>query len=359
MKKYNVVVVGVGAVGVEMLRILKKRNFPINNLKVLARSERDIKLDGDIYRVKKINPLEFEGFHIALFAGTEGEKGASITFAKEAIKRGCVVIDNGTDFRLEPDVPLVIPEVNSQDLNKHSGLIASPNCSTIQMVLALAPIYRLSQINRVIVSTYQAVSGAGQSAKVDLFNQLKELFEKFEQIDDLEKGIQSWFEGKKKEQLNLLYPIGFNIIPQIGKFEKLEFTTEEWKTVKETQKILHDEKIEISSTCVRVPILNSHSQSIYIETEKELSIEDIKQALQNFNGISLIDDVEANTYPMPIETSGKDDCFVGRIRKDIFRKNGYWLWCVSDNLRKGAALNTIQIAEYLIKHFLNTVSKDR
>lgn len=336
MKKnsYNVAVVGVGAVGEEMLRVLKSRKFPVNNLKVLARSSRDISVDGVKYSVREIKPEEFDGVDIALFAGTEGEKGAAVTFAAEAVKRGAVVIDNGSDFRMDKNVPLIVPEVNPEDAKLHKGIIANPNCSTIQMVVALSPIHKLSNITRVIVSTYQAVSGAGRKAIDELWNQSKCIVNK---------------EGKCECNA---FPkrIAFNVIPHISKFEDFDYTTEEWKMVHETHKILHDDSIKISATTVRVPVLNGHSESVYIETKKPLDLNKVKNALKSSKGIIVMDEALSEgvrSYPMPIDADGKDEVYVGRIRKDPYVENGLWLWVVADNLRKGAATNAIQIAELL------------
>lgn len=332
--KYNVAVVGVGAVGIEMLRVLKQRNFPVGTLKVLARSARDIAVDGQTYHVEQIVPEAFEGMDIALFAGTEGEKGAAVTYASEAVKRGAVVIDNGADFRMEPDVPLVVPEVNPRDVKKSKvrGIIANPNCSTIQMVAALAPIHKLSKIKRVIVCTYQAASGAGGKAVDELYSQTK-----------------NFFEGKEIKPEALPQRIAFNVFPHIGGFGECDFTSEEWKMVRETHKIMHDDKIKISATTVRVPVKTGHSEAIYIETKKPLDVTEIKKALAESPGIKVVDDVKSCIYPLPVDAEGKDDVFVGRIRKDPFFEKGLWLWVVADNLRKGAATNAVQIAELLIK----------
>ena len=327
-KLYNVAVVGVGAVGEELLRVLSERNFPIRKLKVFARSARQINVDGNSYDVEAINPDGFEGVDIALFAGTEGEKGASVTYAPEAVKRGAVVIDNGADFRMDPDVPLVVPEVNPKDAKKYrkKGIIANPNCSTIQMVVALGPLHKEFKLKRIIASTYQAVSGAGRSA----IKQLK---------DELE--------GRNPEVKAFVHKIAMNVIPQIGSFGEYDYTSEEWKMVKETHKILHNNKIKISSTTVRVPVRTGHSEAIYIELKKDASLDQVRNLLKDSPGIELIDDSKEN-YPLPIDSEGKDAVYVGRIRQDPYVKNAFWLWVVSDNLRKGAALNAIQIAELLI-----------
>lgn len=338
MNKYNVVVVGAGAVGIEMLRVLRQRNFPVAQLKVLARSDRDITVDGQTYHVEPITAQSFDGIQIALFAGTEGEKGAAVTFADEAVKRGCIVIDNGADFRMEKDVPLVVPEVNGKDVKlakKGRGIIANPNCSTIQMVVALAPIHKMSKIKRVIVSTYQAASGAGSKAVDELFAQTKDVLD-----------------GKAAVPQTLSKRIAFNIFPHIGSFAENDFTSEEWKMILETQKIMHDDKIKVSATTVRVPVKNGHSESVYLETEKPLDLKKVKAALKKAAGIIVVDDLKTASYPMPIDSEGKDEVFVGRIRKDPFNPKGIWLWVVADNLRKGAASNAVQIAEELVKQRL-------
>ncbi|MFH0877977.1 MAG: aspartate-semialdehyde dehydrogenase [Candidatus Omnitrophota bacterium] len=344
--KYNVAVVGVGAVGVEMLRALKQRNFPVGNLKVLARSARDISVDGQTYHVEQVCPEASEGIDIALFAGTEGEKGAAVTYAPEAVKRGAVVIDNGADFRMEPDVPLVVPEVNPKDAKKYKarGIIANPNCSTIQMVVALAPIHKLSKIKRVIVTTFQAASGAGSKAVNELFDQTKAVLNP--EGANLEAGTNLQFKAVSE---SLPQQIAFNVFPHIGGFAEGDFTSEEWKMVKETHKIMHDSKMKISATTVRVPVKTGHSEAVYIETQKPLAIEDIRRALAEAPGIKVMDDVRKCVYPLPIDVEGKDEVFVGRIRKDPSNEKGLWLWVVADNLRKGAATNAVQIAELLIK----------
>jgi len=338
MKKYNVAVVGVGAVGIEMLRCLRQRNFPVGELRVFARSARDIEVDGQKYSVTTISPEGFDGIDIALFAGTEGEKGAAVTYASEAVKRGAVVIDNGADFRMDPRVPLVVPEVNAKDVKKHKGIIANPNCSTIQMVVALWPIYKKAGIKRLVVTTLQASSGAGRSAVEQLEEEISHIASG--EYKDLQAKIQNKF---------LPQQLGFNVFPQIGSFAECDYTNEEWKLVKETHKIIHDKKIKISATCVRVPVRTGHSESVYIETAKPIAPDKVRGVLSKAPGVIVIDEPKGNLYPMPKDIEGKDEVFVGRIRRDPFIKNGLWLWIVSDNLRKGAALNAVQIAELLIK----------
>ncbi|HNX80645.1 MAG TPA: aspartate-semialdehyde dehydrogenase [Candidatus Omnitrophota bacterium] len=338
MKKYNVCVVGAGVVGVEMLRVLRQRNFPVGQIKVLARSARNMVVDGITYAVEPISPEAFTGIDIALFAGTEGEKGAAVTFAAEAVKRGAVVIDNGADFRMDPNVPLVVPEVNGKDVKKHKGIIANPNCSTIQMVVALAPIHTKVGIKRIIVTTLQASSGAGKGA----VEQLKE---------ETSRIAAAGFENLSVnvENKSMAQQLAFNVFPHIGSFAEADYTNEEWKLVNETHKIMHDNKIKVSATTVRVPVRTGHSESVYIETKKNISPDAVRSLLRKAPGIVLMDDVKNNVYPMPKDVEGKDETFVGRIRKDCFVKNGLWLWVVADNLRKGAASNAVQIAEELIK----------
>jgi aspartate-semialdehyde dehydrogenase len=345
MKKYNVAVVGVGAVGIEMLRCLKQRNFPIGELRVLARSSRDIEVDGQKYSVRAISPDAFEGIDIALFAGTEGEKGAAVTYAKEAIKRGAVVIDNGADFRMDLKVPLVVPEINAQDIKKHKGIIANPNCSTIQMVVALWPIYKKVGIKRIIATTFQAASGAGRGAVEQLWQELDKIVVSRRSQVTSQMPVTC---DLRPEARVLPQQLAFNVFPQIGSFGECDYTNEEWKLVKETHKIMHDKKIKISATTVRVPVRTGHSEAIYIETKKLITPEKAREILSKSPGIKVIDQPKNNLYPMPKDAEARDEVFVGRIRKDPFAKFGLWLWVVADNLRKGAALNAIQIAELLI-----------
>lgn len=338
MKKYNVAVVGAGVVGVEMLRVLRQRNFPVGNLKVFARSARNIEVDGFTYQVEPITAEGFSGVDIALFAGTEGEKGAALTYAPEAVKRGAVVIDNGADFRMDPKVPLVVPEVNAADVKKHKGIIANPNCSTIQMVVALNPLHKKFGIRKVIVTTLQASSGAGKGA----VEQLKE-----------ETGLiaAGGFDNVHVQAANKSMPqqLAYNCFPHIGSFVEGDYTNEEWKLVKETHKIMHAPKIKISATTVRVPVRTGHSESVYIQTQKPVSPAAARKILAKAPGIVLMDDLKNNLYPMPKDAEGRDETFVGRIRQDAFDKKGLWLWVVADNLRKGAATNAVQIAEEVIK----------
>ena len=354
MKKYNVAVVGVGAVGIEMLRVLRQRNFPVGELRVFARSARDIEVDGQKYAVKPISPVGFKGVDIALFAGTEGEKGAAVTYAQEAIRRGAVVIDNGADFRMDAKVPLVVPEVNAKDVKKHRGIIANPNCSTIQMVVALWPIYQKVGIKRVIVTTLQASSGAGRGAVEQLDEEIRQIassFPSFAGMSPSQPINKSMPVNINVDLANRAMPqqLAYNVFPHIGSFTDDDYTNEEWKLVKETHKIMHDDKIKISATTVRVPVRTGHSESIYIETEKQIEPQKVRDILSKAPGIVVKDDPKNNLYPQPLDVEGKDETFVGRIRRDSFVKNGIWLWVVADNLRKGAATNAVQIAEVLIK----------
>jgi len=337
MKKYNVAVIGAGVVGVEMLRVLRQRNFPVNQLKVFARSARDMEVDGEVYAVEPISADGFCGIDIALFAGTEGEKGAAVTYAPEAVKRGAVVIDNGADFRMDPKVPLVVPEVNGADVKKHKGIIANPNCSTIQMVVALNPLHKKYQIKKIIVTTLQASSGAGKAAVEQLNNENAKI-------------VQGGFNSVQVDGVSKSMPqqLAYNCFPHIGSFVEGGYTNEEWKLVKETHKIMHAPKIKISATTVRVPVRTGHSESVYIETAKAIDPDEARKILAKSSGIVIMDDLKNNLYPMPKDIEGRDETFIGRIRQDAFNKKGLWLWVVADNLRKGAATNAVQIAECLI-----------
>lgn len=338
MKKYNVAVVGVGAVGVEILRCLKQRRFPIESLRIFARTARVIEADTIGYNVEAIADENFEGVDIALFAGTEGEKGASILYAQRFIDKGAVVIDNGNDFRLKKDVPLVVPEVNKDKIKDHKGLIANPNCTTIQAVTALGGIEKVFGLSQIILTSFQATSGAGRGGPKGLWDETCSIVAKNEDRDsgNLDKKDQTAgkFFGDQ---------IAFNLIPQIGGIADDGYTSEEKKVADETRKIFDDPKIKISATCVRVPIFTSHSEAIYFTTKKDASLDDMGKALSNSAGVVYLKD----KLCFPLEAEGKDHVFVSRLRTDPANKNSFWLWCVSDNLRKGAALNAVQIAESL------------
>ena len=338
MKK-NVAVIGVGAVGLEILRILKQRNFPINNLRVFARRARKIKVDGLAFNVEAIESSDFSGIDIALFAGTEGEKGASVLYADKFIEKGAVVVDNGNDFRLKDDVPLVVPEVNKDKVSTHKGIIANPNCTTIQAVTALGGIFKKFGLSQFILTSFQATSGAGKASAISLWNETKELVEnnKDKDFDNLDKKI-------KKKPESFSRQIAFNVIPEIGGFQIGGYTSEEMKVVHESHKIFGDDSIKISATCVRVPVFTSHSEAIYFTTRKKATVRELEEVLKNSPGI----EYQPKDLCLPVDAEGRDEVFVSRLRADTTCENSFWLWCVADNLRKGAALNAIQIAEELI-----------
>ncbi len=330
---YNCCVVGIGAVGTEMVRLLEKRAFPMKSLTIFARSERQEVIDGKAYPVKVGSPDAFDGMDFAFFAGTEGAKGASQTLGWEAVKRGCIVIDNGDDFRMDPRVPLVIPEINPDALKAHHGLIANPNCSTIVALMPLAPLHKAAKIRRIVASTYQAVSGTGAPA-----------------VKELEAQARAWAAGQPLPREVYPHPILFNVIPCVGSFkDDSGETTEEVKMRKETHKILGDSSIRVGNTCVRVPVLNGHSIAINVEFEKPLSPEQARALLEKAPGVKVVDDPKNAKYPMPVQASGIYDVLVGRIRKDQSVDNGLVLWCSGDNIWKGAAQNAIQIAEKMIE----------
>lgn len=340
MKKYNLAILGAtGAVGTEFLKLLEERNFPLGELRLLASRRsagKKIEFMGKTYTVEEAGEASFRGIDIALFAGGSISK----EFAPYAVAAGAVVIDNSSAFRMDPEVPLVIPEVNPEDILQHKGIIANPNCSTIIMLMALKPLHNLARIKRIVVSTYQAVSGAGK-----------------EGIDELTDQVKDFSEGKEMQArilpsaaLPKHYPIAFNLIPQIDAFTDNLYTKEEMKMVNETRKILHDDTMGISATTVRVPVYRSHSESLNVEFEHDLNLEDMRKALKDFAGVQLLDDPSEQIYPMPLYTSEQDDCFVGRLRRDESNPNTFNLWVVGDQIRKGAALNTLQIAETMIKN---------
>ena len=337
-QKYNVAVVGAtGVVGQEMIRILEQRNFPVDKIKLLA-SERSVgqflKYKGKAEKVHLLSEETFEGIDIGLFS-----PGASVSavYAPKAGKAGCVVIDNTSQFRMDADVPLVVPEVNPKAIAEYKkrNIIANPNCSTIQMVVALKPIHDAVKIKRIVVSTYQAVSGAGKEA-----------------MDELSDQVLAIYGHKEIEKKIFPYQIAFNCIPQIDLFLDNGYTKEEMKMVNETRKIMGDDSIQVTATTVRVPVFNSHSESVNIETEKKITAKEVKQLLSKAPGVKVVDDTKNKLYPMPLDASEKDEVFVGRIREDESIPNGINMWIVSDNLRKGAALNAVQIAEILIKEYL-------
>ncbi|MBW2631855.1 MAG: aspartate-semialdehyde dehydrogenase [Deltaproteobacteria bacterium] len=335
MRKYNVAVVGAtGVVGTEMISTLERRNFPVKEITLLA-SERslgkELTFRGKDYPVKVLNEDSFKGVEIGLFSA-----GGSISqrFAPVAAKEGCVVIDNTSAFRMEPDIPLVVPEVNPEDIGAYGSkrIIANPNCSTIQMVVALKPIHDAVGIKRIVVSTYQAVSGTGKDAIEELVEQTKALLT----LGEVETKV---------------YPhrIAFNCLPHIDIFLDNGYTKEEMKMVNETRKILKDPSIAITATTARVPVFYGHSESVNIETERKITPGEVREILSNAPGVIVIDNPYLSEYPLASNAAGKDDTFVGRIREDESIPNGINMWIVADNIRKGAALNAVQIAEILIK----------
>ena len=340
MKKYNVAILGAtGAVGQEFLNLIEERNFPFAELKLLASKRsagKKIQFMGKEYTVEEATDASFEGVDIALFAGG----AASKTFAPAAVKAGAVVIDNSSAFRMDPEVPLVVPEVNPEAIASHKGIIANPNCSTIIMVMALKPLYDVSKIKRIVVSTYQAVSGGGKEAMAELEEQVKAINEGREVVANILPGAS----------LAKHYQIAFNLIPQIDVFKENLYTKEEMKMIDETKKIMSDDSLRITATTVRVPVYRSHAESVNVEFEDEVSVEKAREVLADFPGVTLTDNPDEQVYPMPLETSGKDDVEVGRIRKDYSIDNGLNFWVCGDQIRKGAALNALQIAEYMIEH---------
>lgn len=334
MKKPNLAVLGAtGVVGREILSILAENNVPFENIKFLASSKsagKKIEFKGKEYTIEEATPDSFEGVNIVL-ASAGGS--TSLALAKEAVKRGCVYIDNSSAFRMEKDVPLVIAGVNHEDLRKHNGIVANPNCSTSQLMLVLKPLHDYATIKRLIVSTYQAVSGAGLAA-----------------INELRESTEANLKGEKFENKKFVKDIAFNVIPQIDVFCDNGYTKEEMKVVNETKKILHlEEETPITCTAVRVPVFNSHSEAVTIEFEKEMTPEKARELLENAWGVEVMDDIDNMVFPTPKDTAGKNPVYVGRIRKDIAFDNGISLWCVADNLRIGAALNTVRIAEKVIE----------
>ncbi len=337
-KTYNVAVAGAtGVVGKEMLRILDERKFPVGELKLLA-SKRSagetLGFRGKDIVVRLLEEETFEDVDIGLFS-----PGGSVSarYAPVAASAGCVVIDNTSHFRMDPDVPLIVPEVNPGAIEGYAkkNIIANPNCSTIQMVVALKPIHDNFIIKRVVVSTYQSVSGAGRKA-----------------MDELSEQVRMLFSMKSPETKVLPHQIAFNCLPQIDEFLDDGYTKEEQKMADETKKIFDDDSIRVTATTVRVPVFVCHSESVNVETEKNFSIEEVRELLENAPGVKVVDDPGKEAYPMAIDCSETDEVYVGRVRRDDTVENGMNLWIVSDNLRKGAALNAVQIAETLIKNYM-------
>lgn len=341
-KTYNVAVVGAtGAVGQKIIEILERKNFPINTLKLLSSKRsagKKLQFKDTEIVVEEAAPESFAGIDIALFSA-----GGSVSkkFAPAAVEHGALVIDNTSAFRMDTQVPLVVPEVNEADIKAHKGIIANPNCSTIQMVAALKPIQDAFGLNRIVVSTYQAVSGAGTEACQELQHQT----EAYLRNEDMVAALLPVKSDKKH------FPIAFNALPQIDVFQENGYTFEEMKMINETKKIMHRPDLHVAATCVRLPFFTSHAESIYIEVEKaDLTVNDLWQVWKHADGITLQDDPSTQTYPTPLSAADKDEVFIGRVRKDLDHERGFHLWVVSDNLLKGAALNTVQIAESAIKN---------
>lgn len=318
-----------GLVGRAIIRSLEERGIPLSELRLWASPRsagRSVLFKRKRHRVHEIDPLEFKGCHVILFAGTEGERGASRTYARQAIETGAVVVDNGSDFRVEPWVPLVVPEVNPDDLRHHQGLVANPNCSTIQLVVALAPIHRRFGLKRIVVATYQSVSGAGRVGLETLDYEIRNPKSRFSKTPFVKR-------------------IAGNVIPRIGDFSEMGFSSEEWKMVRETRKILHDERIAINATTVRVPVAVGHAEAVYFETRERATLRQLESLLAGAPGVEFSRD----GYHTPAEIAGRDEVFVSRLRPDPFDGRSFSLWCVADNLRKGAASNAVQIVQMLYR----------
>lgn len=339
---YTVAVVGAtGAVGTQMIKMLEESTLPIDKVRLLSSSRsagKVLQYKGQDVTVEETTEDSFAGIDIALFSAGGG---TSAKFAPYAVKAGAVVVDNTSYFRQNPDVPLVVPEVNAHAMDYHNGIIACPNCSTIQMMVALEPVRQKWGLDRIIVSTYQAVSGAGATAIQETLGQLHEAV--VDGVDPKHLTAKILPSGGDKKH----YPIAFNALPQIDLFTDNDYTYEEMKMTKETKKIMEDDSIKVSATCVRVPVLSGHSESVYIETKDLAPISEVKAAIANFPGAVLEDDVANQVYPQAVNAVGRRETFVGRIRKDLDAEKGIHMWVVSDNLLKGAAWNSVQIAEAL------------
>ena len=334
MKSFAVAVVGAsGAVGEVMIRLLQERAFPVGSIKFLASARsagKSIAFQGRTYPIQPLVPEAFEGVEIVL---SSTPASISREFSPIAARAGAVVVDNSSAWRMDPDVPLVVPEVNPRDVARHKGIIANPNCSTIQMVVALKPLHDAFRVRRVIVSTYQSVSGAGAKG-----------------LHELQAQTEAHVAGRPAPAPSkFAHPIAFNCIPQIDDFLPGGYTKEEMKMVHETRKIMGDDSIDVCPTCVRVPVLYSHSESILVETERPITPEAARAVWAKAPGLIVVDDPAARQYPLPAAAAGRDEVFVGRIRQDLSRPNALLFWCVSDNLHKGAATNAVQIAEELLK----------
>lgn len=341
MKQYKVGLVGIGAVGTEMIKILRQRKFPASEIRVLATRDREEEIAGEVFNVRATTPEAFEGLDIVLFAGTEGSKGASKMWGKVATDAGAIVIDNGDDFRMYDDVPLVIPEINGDDMEamirKGSRFIANPNCSTIITLMGIAALHRKNPLRHMTAVTFQSVSGAGRAA-----------------IDELDAQMKQVAAGEPTTPKAFAHQIVANVIPQIGgaKPEMPGFTSEEAKLTFESRKILGAPNLRIACTCVRVPVFYAHSIAVHATFERPFTVEEVRDIIREAPGTKLVDDLDAAAYPMPKDAAGQDDVAIGRIRIDPSEENGIALWCSGDNIRKGAALNAVQIAEELIRREL-------
>ncbi len=337
-KLYSVAVAGAtGAVGLEMIKTLEQRKFPVGSIKLLASERsvgRELPFSGKSIKVAKLAADSFRGVEVALFSAGASR---SLEFAPAAAASGAVVIDNSSAFRMDPEIPLVVPEVNAHAIAQYKkrGIIANPNCSTIQMVVALKPIHDAARIQRIVVSTYQAVSGTGLKA-----------------IDELLHQTRALLNGQPVQKNVYPHQIAFNCLPHIDSFLENGYTKEEMKMVHETRKIMEDPTLRVTATTVRVPVLHSHSESVNIETQKKITAKAVKEILSRAPGVSLVDNPALSEYPLAIHAAGRDETFVGRIREDESIPNGINMWIVSDNIRKGAALNAVQIAEILIEKYL-------
>ncbi len=320
-----------GAVGGLVRQMLEERDFPYRKIKFLASARsagKTLTFKGEEHTIEEMRPEAFDDVDLAIASTPDDVARDFVPWTKE---RNTVVVDESGAWRMDPSVPLIVPEVNPDAIRDHQGLISSPNCSTTQMVVAMKPLHDAGRIKRVIVSTYQATSGAGVAGEADL-----------------EKGSQAALDGEDYDYEAFAHPIAFNVIPQIGSPKHELYTSEEMKMVWETHKIFGDDSIQVCPTCVRVPVTNCHSESMLVETEKPISVEEARELFIAAEGITLMDDLAEGVYPMPLNSDKKDDVFIGRLRKDISSDNGLAFWCVSDNLRKGAATNAVQIAELLV-----------
>jgi len=336
MERLRIGVVGAtGAVGEVFLRLLEERNFPVHELRLFASPRsagKRLRVFGEEWTVREVGPDAFQGLDIVFISA---DSSVSKALAPRAVEAGAVAIDDSSAFRMDPQVPLVVPEINASDLEGHRGIVAIPNCSTTALVMALYPIHRVNRLRRVVVDTYQSVSGTGRRA-----------------MEELREQTRAVLAGREYPPQVYPYPIAFNLIPQIDDFREDGYTKEEWKMVAETRKILHEPDLAISATCVRVPVFVGHSEAVHLELERPMEPEEAREVLSAFPGVKVVDDPARRLYPTPLQGAGVDEVLVGRIRKDASHPNGLALWLVSDNLRKGAGLNALQIAEELVRRDL-------